>query len=248
MPNSLGSRPSFTKLAAPPRERGASLAPPSLGTTGSLPSFDSGLFDDNTIARQKSARNRNTLLAVGALAVVFAVGIGLRGKIGNGGASTENDTASLKASAKQDGIKLVVDGKDIGVLPQEVSGLTPGEHSITYEGGDRYASQKSKLKLEAREVRELDPVVLKVKTGAATFDVKTPGATIALVSGDERRTLSDISHPIDVDTSKSWTLEASKPGYETLRLPVSFDDRADKTFVVTLSEPLRAGLEPSDLP
>ena len=38
-----------------------------------------------------------------------------------------------------------------------------------------------------------------------------------------------------IDTSKSWQLEASRPGFNDYRQPVSFDDgQAEKTFMVTL--------------
>jgi hypothetical protein len=56
------------------------------------------------------------------------------------------------------------------------------------------------------------------------------------VSSDERRELSDYSVPIEVDATKTWTLEASKPGYETLHMPVTFGDQTAKTFTVTLGE------------
>ena len=155
---------------------------------------------------------------------MFAVGIGLRGKIGNGGDKRRDGTASLESIGQARRHQAGRRRQRHRRAPARGERAHAGEHSITYEGGDRDTSQKSKLKLEAREVRQLDPGGAQGKTGAATFDVKTPGATIALVSGDERRTLSDISHPIEVENPKSWTLEASKPGYETLRLPVSFED------------------------
>jgi serine/threonine-protein kinase len=198
--------------------------------------------------RRRASGGKGPYIAVG-IAAVIAVGWVGRDKLSvlAGSAAKADETAVLKASSKQDGVKLVVDGKDIGTLPQEIKGLTPGEHSIVFEGGDRYAPQKSTVVIGPNETKELDPVSLKVSKGAATFDVKTPGAALALVASDERRALTDYSRPIDVDTSKSWTLEATKTGFKTLRLPVTFDDQANKTFSVTL-DPDKGGVDVAALP
>jgi hypothetical protein len=150
--------------------------------------------------------------------------------------STPPTTASVKASAKQEGVTVVVDGKLLGALPLELKGLSPGAHSIAFEGGDRYASQKTTMTLAPGEVKELEPVSLVVTNGAATFDVKTPGASLSLVAADERRELVDYSHPVDIDNTKSWVLEASKHGYKTVSFPVAFEDQAEKTFVIALEE------------
>jgi len=156
-------------------------------------------------------------------------------------------TASIKASAKQEGVTVVVDGKLLGALPLELKGLSPGAHSIAFEGGDRYASQKTTMTLAAGEVKELEPVSLVVTNGAATFDVKTPGASLSLVAADERRELVDYSHPVDIDNTKSWVLEASKHGYKTVSFPVAFEDQAEKTFVIALEEVSEPSLQP-DIP
>jgi hypothetical protein len=145
-------------------------------------------------------------------------------------------TASVKASAKQQGVTVVVDGRALGALPLELKDLSPGGHSIVFEGGDRYLPRKTTVTLAPGEVKELEPVSLVVTNGAATFDVKTAGASLALVAADERRELVDYSHPVEIDNSKSWLLEASKPGYKKVTLPVTFEDQAEKTFVVALEE------------
>ena len=145
-------------------------------------------------------------------------------------------TASMKAMSTQEGVILVADGKRVGPLPLELADLTPGEHSIVLEG-DRYEPQKISVTLAAGEVRELHAPALRVSQGVATFDVRTPGASLALVAPDERRTLLDYSHPVAFDNSKPWALEASKPGYQSVTFPITFEDQAERTFVVVL-EPL----------
>ncbi len=170
------------------------------------------------------------------IAATLAAGIGLGFVVrGSGGSAAASPTATLKAAAGQPGVKLIIDGREVGPLPREISGLTPGEHLVAFEG-DRYASAKKVLIFGPSEIKQLDPERLKVVRGAATFDVKTPGAALVLVTDDERRELSDYSLPVDIDATKSWTLEASKPGYDTLRMPVTFGDQTAKTFSVTLGE------------
>ena len=172
------------------------------------------------------------LAAGGALLGGLVLGFAGRGALGS--ASTGAKTASLSVTSKQPGIKLVVDGKDMGNLPRQVTGLAAGEHLISLEG-DHYRARRSSITLRADEVRELEPVTLEVARGAASFEVKPGGATLALVSADERREIRDWSRAVDVDNAQKWTLEASKAGYQTQRFAVQFGDEFAKTFVVALS-------------
>ena len=105
-----------------------------------------------------------------------------------------------------------------------------------FDAGERYAQQRSTVVLVPGEMKDLEPVALKVTKGSAIFDVKTPGTQLALVSADERRELTDYTHAVDVDNTKSWTLEATKHGYKPVALPVVFDERAERTFTVQPSE------------
>ena len=142
----------------------------------------------------------------------------------------------VKVSGKQDGVELFVDGKAIGPLPQEVRDLTPGPHKIAFKGSDRYAPEERSVNVEGDELKDLGVVNLKVLRGLASFDVRTPGVKVTLVSGKDRRQLTDFSQPVDIETSKSWTIEATKPGFDDYRQPITFEDRAEKTFVVMLQE------------
>ena len=173
------------------------------------------------------------MLAAGG-ALIGGVALGFAGRGALGSASSGAKTASLSVSSKQPGIKLVVDGKDMGNLPRQVTGLAAGEHVISLEG-DHYRARRSSIMLRADEVRELEPVTLEVARGAASFEVKPAGATIALVSADERREIRDWSRAVDVDNAQKWTLEASKAGYQTQRFAIQFGDEFAKTFVVALS-------------
>lgn len=142
----------------------------------------------------------------------------------------------LKVSGKQDGVELFIDGKEIGPLPQEVKDVSAGTHKILFKGSDRYEPETRTVTIDPDQIKDLGPVTLKVLRGLATFDVKTSGVKVTLASGKDRRQLTDFSQPVEIETSKNWTIEATKPGFDDLKQPIAFDDRAEKTFVIALQE------------
>jgi serine/threonine-protein kinase len=134
-------------------------------------------------------------------------------------------------------IKLSVDGKEIGALPQEVKGITAGDHKIKLAGSDRHASEEKTITVKDGEMLSLPTAKLKVVKGRATLTLDTPGAVVTLVSGSERKAVGKLPISIDIDTSKQWTIEASKAGFEPFSQPISFEDgEAEKTFSVALTE------------
>jgi hypothetical protein len=216
----------------PPPQKTTSTAPPTaLGTTMPPIAARSGLVTEIAM-RTLQRRGKNIGIAAAAVIVLFA----FIKFIGSASSASTQEATGIRASSRQGTIKLLVDGKLIGTLPQEVKGMSPGEHTIVFDAGERYAQQRRMVELIPGEMKELEPVTLKVTKGSAIFDVRTPGAQLALVSSDERRELTDYSHAIDVDNTKSWSLEATKRGYKTTTLPVTFDERAERTFTVQLSE------------
>jgi serine/threonine-protein kinase len=151
----------------------------------------------------------------------------------------------VKVSGKQDGVELFVDGREIGPLPQEIKDLAPGTHKVVVKGSDRYAPDERTITLGQDEIKDLGPVSLKVVRGLATFELRTPGAKVTLVSGNERRRLTDFTQPVEIETGKNWSVEATKVGYEDFRLPITFDDRADKAFQIVLTEKGRPPIAPA---
>jgi serine/threonine-protein kinase len=150
----------------------------------------------------------------------------------------------LRASSTQPGVKLYVDGEEIGPLPQELRTLSPGDHKLKFVGSDRYAPLEKTITVVKDEVQDIGSVTLKVVKGKATIALGTPGARVTLVSGTDRRDLPTFPISVDIDTSKTWTLEATKFGFQDYKQPISFDDGvAEKMFTVTL-EPKGAAAPP----
>jgi serine/threonine protein kinase len=151
------------------------------------------------------------------------------------GASSAKIGTGIKVAGSQPGVKLYVDGKEIGPMPEELHNLQPGDHKIRLAGTDRYAPIEKSIILAQDEVQDLGEQTLKVVKGKATIELDTPGAKVSIVSGNDRREFPTLPIAVDLDTSKSWALEASKAGFVDYRQTISFDDGvAEKTFKIAL--------------
>jgi len=143
--------------------------------------------------------------------------------------------SGLKASGTQPGVKLYVDGKEVGPLPQEVYELSPGDHIVKVAGSERYESIEKHVTIDRDQIVDLGNLTLKVLHGKATITLATPGARVSIVSGSDRRELPMLPISVDIDTTKAWSLEASRPGYEDYHQPISFDDgQAEKSIAISL--------------
>ncbi len=143
--------------------------------------------------------------------------------------------AGLKASGSQPGVKLYVEGKEIGPLPQEVYDLTPGDHFVRVAGSERYEPLEKHVVVDKDQIVDLGNLTLRVLHGKATITLATPGARASIVSGSDRRDLPMLPISVDIDTTKEWSLEATRPGYKDYHQAISFDDgQAEKRFTITL--------------
>ncbi|MDB4997051.1 MAG: serine/threonine protein kinase, partial [Myxococcaceae bacterium] len=103
-------------------------------------------------------------------------------------------------------------------------------------GSERYEPMDKTVTIAKDETLDLGPVSLKVMKGKATITLGTPGAKVYIVSGNDRRDLPSFPISVDIDTSKSWALEAQKPGFTEYKQPISFSDGlAEKVFNVELA-------------
>lgn len=147
--------------------------------------------------------------------------------------------AGLKVTAAGSGLKLWVDGKEIGSLPQEVKDITPGEHTIKVGGNDRYETYEEKVNVPSDEQKVIGPLKLKVLRGVASIEPgsNADGAKVMLVSGSEKRALTKLPTRIDIATDKDWKLVATRKGYAEFETPLSFDTgEAERTFRIDLSK------------
>lgn len=134
-------------------------------------------------------------------------------------------------------VKLYVDGKEVGPLPQELKDLAPGEHVIKI-AGDRYEPYEKRITINPDEVQTVE-AKLKVVKGLATIKAGdgADGARVLLVSGNERRPIPKLPIKIDITTDKPWSIVATKRGFEDFKKEIAFDDgQAEATFVVEMYE------------
>jgi serine/threonine-protein kinase len=174
-------------------------------------------------------------------------------KINAGEESAENvelargsEGSGLKVVAEGAGLRLSVDGKDYGPLPQEIKDLSPGEHTVKIDGGERYESMEKKVVVEADKLTTLEPK-LKVKKGLATIKAgsNAEGAKVLLVSGNERRPVPSLPLRVDITSDKPYSIVATKKGFGEFKQSIEFEDgQAERTFVIELGSASDAAAEP----
>jgi serine/threonine-protein kinase len=149
----------------------------------------------------------------------------------------------FQVAGGHEGIKLLIDDKEVGPLPQTVKDLSPGDHKIKFVSSERYKPDERTVSVVPDKIEDLGTVKLKVLKGKATLKLVTHGARILLVpsTGDKRqideRMFVNGQLSVDIDTTKDWRIEATKTNMEDLRLPITFEEgQAEKTFVIELLE------------
>lgn len=142
---------------------------------------------------------------------------------------------SIRVSAMGSGLKLYIDGQEIGELPATAKNVSSGSHVIRVAGNERYEPWEEKVTVDDGEKKTLGPLKLRVLKGLATFKAG-PGADGARVLLDGRL-VPELPSTIEVPAGKQLTLVASKQGFSTYKRMVSFDDGvAEKTFEITMAE------------
>lgn len=143
----------------------------------------------------------------------------------------------LTIRAEGRGLKLFVDDKEIGPLPQELPDLTPGEHTVRIDGGERYETFERRVTIEAGQLLALEPK-LKVKKGLATIKpgMNSEDARVVLVSGNERRPVPQLPLAVDIPVDKGYRIVATKRGFQDFEQKLEFEDgQAERTFVIDLT-------------
>ena len=175
-------------------------------------------------------------------------------KISSGDEAVQNialtrasEGTGIRVTAEGRGIKLSVDGKEVGPLPQELKELSPGDHLVHLDGGERYESFEKHIMVDADQMQTLEPK-LRVKKGLATIKLgdNAEGAKVLLVSGAERRPIQSLPITVDISVEKPYSIVASKRGFNDFEQRVAFEDgQAERTFLINLAA---VGSEPPAAP
>ncbi len=148
----------------------------------------------------------------------------------------------IEVSAEAPGLSLIVDGKKIGALPQEVTELEPGEHKIEVSGSEFFEEYKKTITVKPGEMAAVEPE-LKLKKGQVTvkLDNSAEDSKVYLLVDGKRRPLNRIVEkgsplilPVD---GKSYQIIATKKGYKDFEENLSFSNSEPvKTVTVSMEE------------
>jgi hypothetical protein len=134
-----------------------------------------------------------------------------------------------------------------------MSGADPLQQAMAMRSGDELTLSFAFPALSEAPVRASAELPARPSSVLVRFDVRTPGAALGVRSGDEYRpvptslSVAPTAAAITLERDRAWTLEASKPGFETLQNPLILGDGPEAHFVVDL-RPVAASPSPLPLP
>ncbi|MBI2394244.1 MAG: PEGA domain-containing protein, partial [Deltaproteobacteria bacterium] len=121
----------------------------------------------------------------------------------------------LKIASSQTGLKVEIDGGSPRALPIDDDSLKAGEHTLKFTAGSRYGTKEMKVTLEEGKTKSIEDVKLTLKSVKTKFVFLTKGTKAFLDDGSGKKTeLKDDGQPIELDTSKTYTVTATANGHE----------------------------------
>src|SRR5690606_26147375 len=96
----------------------------------------------------------------------------------------------VKVTGVGSGLRLWIDDKEIGSLPQEVNDLEPGSYRLKITG-DAFVPHEQTIEVRENEVMSLGPLKLEVAKGLARLvpGDNAQGARLVLETGSERKSI-----------------------------------------------------------
>jgi hypothetical protein len=145
--------------------------------------------------------------------------------------------AGLRIAAEGVGLRVYVDGRDVGMPPITLDALAPGSHVVRVVGDEGlYAPFEETVSLSPGEVRSLGTIKLAVKQGRLTLQpgVGALGADVQV----DGRPVGTLPTVVDLDPEDSHTVMATRLGYAPFTQDIVFErGLAERT--------VRIDLEPS---
>lgn len=139
----------------------------------------------------------------------------------------------LRIAAAEASFTLYVDGKRVGKLPQEVSGLSAGKHWIKLDPEDGSPAIEKSVDVLAGEMIDVAPTPARREKALVTIRLDR-GSEGARVTFDDAFLL-DFPAELELEPETVHTLSATKPGYEDLTMEVRLDaGETEKLIEVSL--------------
>ena len=120
------------------------------------------------------------------------------------------------------GATVFVDDRQLPTTtPVTVTDLAPGLHTIRTELTN-YAPWTGQIDVQANEMQSLPRTVLTLRQVSVRFESTPNGARVALVRGDERRSIGETPTTAQVDISGgAWTVEMTRSGHDDWSAPLA---------------------------
>lgn len=148
-------------------------------------------------------------------------------------------SGGMRVPAAEAPLTLFVDGKRVGKLPQEVSGLSAGKHWIKLDAEDGSAAIEKSVNVLAGEIVDVEPRAAKREKALVTIRLGR-GSEGAQVTFDDAFLL-DFPAELELEPNTVHTLAATKPGYEDLSLDVEVADGETEKLIEVSLVPLEGG-------
>ena len=144
----------------------------------------------------------------------------------------------FQVSASGRGHVLLVDGEEVGELPQELRNLSEGVHQIKIVS-KQYETYTAEVDVKDRIMEVIGPLSLRVLQGEAKLEAgnNVQGSRIVLSVDGDRRTIpvADLPMRLRLNTSQKHILTATRRGHKRFRQELTFEDgQAERSFVISL--------------
>lgn len=148
----------------------------------------------------------------------------------------QSSGTGLRVTGTGAGLRLHVDGQEVGPLPQELKKMAPGEHSIKISS-EHFEPWQKTVTVTEEQLEQIEVPKLKVIKGLAIIKAgeNAKGARVVLESDGDRRVLPSLPMNLHINTDKPHKLLATRRGFQPYEQELVFEDgQAEKTFEVTL--------------
>jgi hypothetical protein len=140
----------------------------------------------------------------------------------------------LRMAAADVPLTLYLDGKRVGRLPQEISGLPSGKHWVKLDPEDGTPAIEKSVNIVAGETVVVDPTPAQRDKALVTIRLG-PGSEGASVTFDDAFLL-DFPAELELEPNTMHSLTATKPGFEDLAMEVKIGaGETEKLIEVTLA-------------
>jgi len=146
----------------------------------------------------------------------------------------EEQHAGLSVAAVGDGLRVLVDGREVGAPPVSLADIEPGSHSVRVVGDSRYyAPYEETVKLDRAEVRSIGPVRLHLLKGRLELSAGD-GAAGAQIAVDGKR-IGRLPAVLELSADDSHEVTAVKRGFTTFDEQVVFDGSVTRAVSISMA-------------